>query len=65
MRKAAVCALLGCLLMAPAMASEIQNSGKETVRTDNLARQDGSDIHYYLLHRQAEPARKLLVLIQG
>ncbi|WP_274371666.1 alpha/beta hydrolase family protein [Morganella morganii] len=65
MRKAAVCALLGCLLMAPAMASEIQHSGKETVRTDNLARQDGSDIHYYLLHRQAEPARKLLVLIQG
>lgn len=65
MRKAAVCALLGCLLMAPAMASETQNTGKETVRTENLARQDGSDIHYYLLHRRAEPTRKLLVLIQG
>lgn len=65
MRKAAVCALLGCLLMAPAMASETQNTGKETVRTENLARQDGSAVHYYLLHRQAEPSRKLLVLIQG
>lgn len=65
MRKAAVCALLGCLLIAPAMASETQNTGKETVRTENLARQDGSVIHYYLLHRQAEPTRKLLVLIQG
>lgn len=32
MRKAAVCALLGCLLMAPAMASETQNTGEETVR---------------------------------
>lgn len=65
MRKAAVCALLSCLLMAPAMASETQNTGKETVRTENLARQDGSAVHYYLLHRQAEPTRKLLVLIQG
>lgn len=65
MRKAAVCALLGCLLMAPAMASETQNTGEETVRTENLARQDGSAVHYYLLHRQAEPTRKLLVLIQG
>lgn len=65
MRKVAVCALLGCLLIAPAMASETQNTGKETVRTENLARQDGSVIHYYLLHRQAEPTRKLLVLIQG
>lgn len=65
MRKAAVCALLGCLLMAPAMASETQNTGEETVRTENLARQDGSAVHYYLLHRQAEPTRKLLILIQG
>ncbi|HHN8350867.1 TPA: alpha/beta hydrolase family protein, partial [Morganella morganii] len=65
MRKAAVCALLSCLLMAPAMASETQNAGEETVRTENLARQDGSAVHYYLLHRQAEPTRKLLVLIQG
>ncbi len=65
MRKAAACALLSCLLMAPVMASETQNTGKETVRTENLARQDGSAVHYYLLHRQAEPTRKLLVLIQG
>lgn len=65
MRKGVVCALLGCLLMAPAMASETQNTGEETVRTENLARQDGSAVHYYLLHRQAEPTRKLLVLIQG
>ncbi len=32
MRKAAVCALLSCLLMAPAMASETQNAGEETAR---------------------------------
>ncbi|RUT65197.1 hypothetical protein CKG00_01325 [Morganella morganii] len=65
MRKAVIGALLGCLLIAPAIASETKNTGKETVRTENLARQDGSAIHYYLLHQQAEPTRKLLVLIQG
>ncbi|WNP29590.1 alpha/beta hydrolase [Morganella morganii] len=65
MRQVVIGALLGCLLIMPAMASETKNSGKGAARTESLVRQDGSDIHYYLLHQQAEPARKLLVLIQG
>lgn len=65
MRQAVIGALLGCLLIMPAMASETKNSGKAAARTESLVRQDGSDVHYYLLHQQAEPARKLLVLIQG
>lgn len=65
MRQAVIGALPGCLLIMPSMASETQHSGKAAARTESLVRQDGSDIHYYLLHQQAEPARKLLVLIQG
>ena len=65
MCQAVIGALLGCLLIMPAMASETKNSRKAATRTESLVRQDGSDIHYYLLHQQAEPARKLLVLIQG
>ncbi|WP_337152735.1 alpha/beta hydrolase [Morganella morganii] len=65
MRQAVIGALLGCLLIMPAMASETKNSGKAAARTESLVRQDGSAVHYYLLHRQAEPTRKLLVLIQG
>ncbi|MGJ7117411.1 alpha/beta hydrolase family protein [Morganella morganii] len=65
MRQVVIGALLGCLLIMPAMALETKNSGKAAARTESLVRQDGSDIHYYLLHQQAEPTRKLLVLIQG
>ncbi len=35
------------------------------VQSGSLARQDGSEARYYILHQQAKPTRKLLVLIQG
>lgn len=59
-----LCRLLlsGCLFMSPAGWAEIAPGA---VQSGSLARQDSSEARYYILHQQAEPTRKLLVLMQG
>lgn len=54
--------LLSCLFMSAAGWAEMTPGA---VQSGSLARPDGSDVQYYLLHQQAEPTRKLLVLMQG
>ncbi|OBU02128.1 hypothetical protein [Morganella psychrotolerans] len=61
--KSPFCFLLsGCVFMSAAGWAEIVPGA---VQSGSLARRDGSDAHYYILHQQAEPTRRLLVLMQG